>query len=74
MRLPPNAVCICTKAMIVGHDLADHRRLPPERMGAHDGQQAIGVGRRADGDELALVGDIERIEAEQLAGGPHVRL
>ncbi len=44
----------------------------PERMGAHRGEQAIGVVRRADRDELAFVGDVERIESEELAGREHL--
>ena len=40
----------------------------PERVPPHDLEQAVCVARRADGDELAFVGDIAGIETEKLAG------
>ncbi len=39
---------------------------------AQDLERALGVCGRDEGDEAALVGDVERIEAEQLAGRAHV--
>ena len=57
------------EAVRVGDHGADDGRVLPERVGAHGGEQGLGVPRRADGEELALVGDVERVDAEQLAGG-----
>ena len=58
----------------VGDDLADDRGVAAERVGAHRGEKAPGIALFADGDELAFVGDVERIEAEKLAGREHIRL
>ena len=52
---------------VVDH-LADDRGVASERMRAHRREQALGVGGATDRDELALVGDVERIEPEELAG------
>src|SRR5512132_2361838 len=49
------------EAVRIADDLADDRRLPAERMRAHGRQQPFRVLRRAEGDELALVGDVQRI-------------
>ena len=57
--------------MVVGDDLADAHGVAPQRMGAHRRQYALGIGRGTDRDQLALVGNIQRIEAEELAGGGH---
>lgn len=46
---------------------ADHRGLAAERVRAHGGEQPFGIGLGADRVELALVGDIERVEAQELA-------
>ena len=42
--------------------------------GAHGLQHGFGVGLRHEGDQLALVGDVQRVEAQHLAGGLHGRL
>ncbi len=47
--------------------LADDRCLPALRMRAHRGKQCVGVFGGADRDQLAFIGDVERIEAEQFA-------
>ncbi len=56
----------------VRHHLADDGGVTPLGMGAHGGQQGLGLVRRADGDELALVGDVEGVQTEQLTGGGHL--
>jgi len=52
----------------VSHHLADERRLPPERVGPQHGYGGLGLFLRDHGDELALVGHVERVDAEQVAG------
>ena len=37
-------------------------------VGAHRGQDAAGIGGGDDGEQLAFVRDVERIEAEDFAG------
>ena len=39
-----------------------------QRMPAHGGKNTIGIFRRNEGQQLAFVGDVERIEAEDFAG------
>ena len=73
-RRPPNAVSICTKrcgSSTTSPMIAASRAA---RMRAHHGEQPRGVFRRADRDQLALVGHVERIEPEELAGGVDLRL
>jgi len=41
-------------------------------MGTHGGQQLVGHLGRADGDELAFVGHVQRVQAQQFAGGFHL--
>jgi hypothetical protein len=69
MRLPPKAVVICTKWLV-----GDARSPISAARGPADGRASrraaqFGVERRDDRQQLAFVGDIERIEAEELAGG-----
>ena len=53
-------------------DGADDRGAGGEREGGEDCERARrGIGRN-EGDEPPLIGDIERIEAEQFAGGGDV--
>jgi len=58
----------------IGDDFADDRGIAAERMGAHRGKKVLGVALFADGDELALICYVERIEAEKLAGRNNIRL
>ena len=53
---------------MVGDDLADDGGVPAERMRAHLGEDGIGHLGADDGEQLAFVGDVERVEAEDLAG------
>ena len=57
---------------MTGHDLADERGVSSQRVGSHDFHQAAGIIGRNDGDQLALVGDIERVEPQHLARSPHL--
>ena len=68
MRSPPNTVCSTT--MPVGRSVTSpiDDRAGAGRMRAHRRQHAVGVGSRHHRHELALVGQIQRIEAEDLAG------
>ncbi len=52
--------------MNVGDYFADHGGITAERMRAHGRERRVGGLRRDDGEELAFVGHIERIEAEKL--------
>src|ERR1039457_6165623 len=47
---------------------ADDGALAAQRVSAHGGEHGRGRLGRNDGDELAFVGHIERVEAEQFAG------
>ncbi len=69
IRPPPKAVRISTKwfGSSTARPMAEDCRA--ERMGPHGRDQPIGEFRRDDRHELAFVGDVERIEAEKLAGG-----
>ncbi len=62
------------ESMGVGDDLPDDRGVPAERVGAHRREKARGIALFADRDELAFVGDVERIEAEKFAGREHIGL
>ena len=61
------------EAMIVGHDLADDRRLAAKRVVTHRRQYTVGRMRRNNGDELALIGNVKRIQPEQLASRSYSR-
>ena len=43
--------------------MADNRGLGTERLGAKQRQRLLGAVRGDDGDQLALVGHVERVEA-----------
>ena len=60
------------KAMAVLRDGADALCALPQRVGAHGGQQGIGYLRRADSYQLAFVGHVQRVQAQQFAGGLHL--
>ena len=69
IRLPPKAVSrAATRPGGLGADLADERGLGAERMRRSRSSALVGRLRRDDRDELALVGDVERVDAEDLAG------
>ena len=54
-----------------GHDLADPRRVGAERVRAHRRECGVGLVGGDDGDDLALVGDVERIDPQQVARADH---
>jgi hypothetical protein len=43
-------------------------------MRTHDGKEALRGVRRHDGDQLALTGDIKRVQSQELASGGDLRL
>src|SRR6266571_4093373 len=53
------------------HDLADHPRLARLRPLAHAVEESWSVLTRDDGQELPFVGDIQRVQAQELADAPH---
>lgn len=50
-----------------GHDLADLGSINPERVGPQRCQPGSGLRCGNDGDEFALIGDLERVDTEQFA-------
>ena len=56
------------EALGLGAHLADDRRLGAERVRPQRGERVVGGLGGDDGDELALVRDVERVDAEDLAG------
>ena len=60
--------------VVVGDHLADHCRVASQRMAAHGRQHLPGRCGRHDGDELAFILHIERIEPEEVAGSDDFRL
>ena len=71
MRLPPNTVRMVTRPGSPGHDAADDAGSAAERMRPHRSQRIPRLLGRNNGDDLALVGEIERIEPENFAKPPH---
>src|SRR3974377_1077889 len=57
----------------VGSDFADQCGVAAKRMRPEDLQQTVGIGRWRDSDKLAFVGDVQSVEAEQLAGSENLR-
>lgn len=53
-------------------DGSDHRCFAPEFVGAHRREHCVGMFRGDDRNELVLVGDAQRIEAEERSGGSDV--
>ena len=74
IRLPPNEVRSATMPCGSGDDLANHRRIGALRVRSHRGDRSVGFVGRNDRDELALVGDVQRIDAEHVARAEHLRL
>ena len=60
-------------ALGLGDDLADHCGVAPEGMGPQRGDGSGGFPWREDRDELALVGHVERVDAEHVARASHHR-
>ena len=67
MRRPPNTVRMVTRPGSPSTDPSDDRGACAQRMRAHRRQRRLGLLGRHDRDDLALVGEIERIEPEDLA-------
>ena len=71
MRVPPKVVQqhddACGSATI--SPIA--RRVGAERMRPQRGERGVGLVRGDDRDELALVGDVQRVDAEQVARADH---
>src|SRR5207302_5536577 len=61
-------------ACVIVDDAADDRRLAPQRVRAQRSKRAVCLLRRDRGHQPALAGDVERIEAQHLAGAAHFRL
>ena len=68
IRVPPNAVRSTTRRGGLGDDLADVDGVAPQRVRAQRGEPGVGLLRRDDGEHLALVGHVEGVDAEHLAG------
>jgi hypothetical protein len=67
-RVPPTRVFIEDVARMVGGDFADNRGGLAEWVRLHRCQNTIGLGGRKNREEFTFIGDIERIETEDLAG------
>ena len=57
------------QARVLGDDLTDHRRRGRDRVGAEHLEGTVGVGAGEHRHEAALVGDLERVQPEEPAGG-----
>ena len=68
MRVPPNEVSRTTMPSRLGRDLADPVARAPSGWARRAASAASASSGGDDGDHLALVGDVERIDAEQVAG------
>ena len=75
MRCPPNPVRPSTRPAGSESHVADDRRRHANRVLAQGRERFIGLLRRHERDELTFVGDVQRVDAEDLAGahdlGPH---
>jgi hypothetical protein len=56
---------------VFGNDLACDRGTAAERVVPHRAEQVVRVFHRCDRDEAPLARDVQRIESEQFARGPH---
>ena len=74
MRSPPMRVAMRTKRAGSAITSPITVGIAAEWMCAHDAEQTRGVVGRYDGDELALVGDVQGVETEQLAGTENLGL
>ena len=74
MRVPPKVVSRTTIALGLGRDLRRCAAASARRVGPHRRAGRRRPRRGHDGDDLALVGDVERIDAEQVAGAGHGRV
>ncbi len=70
IRSQPTIVRIVTMPGCSATTCADPRGLGALGQRTHRGQHRVGGRGRDDRDELALVGHVERVQAEQLARGP----
>ena len=52
-------------------DLADQAGLVAKGVGSYGGEHRVCLFRGYDGDQFSLIGNIKRIESEELAGSPH---
>ena len=68
IRLPPRRGVEEHEASRLRLHRADDRGLGAERVRAQERERLVGGLRRDDGDQLALVRDVERVDAEDLAG------
>src|SRR5688572_2106924 len=59
------------KARAVLHHLAYHAGLSAFTMPLHRRHDPLGVGSRDDRQQLALIGDVQRVQAKQLAHAAH---
>jgi hypothetical protein len=57
----------------LGGDLGDDRRLAADGVGAERGEGGVGRVGGDDRDQLALVGDVDRVDPEDLAGTRDLR-
>ena len=62
------------EAQWVFDDLAHDGGVAAQRFAAHRGQQAVGRACIHDGDELAFVGHVQRVQPQQLAGAADLGL
>ena len=62
MRLPPKWVCMTTRPALARRHFADDGRIAAERMRRHGAKRCLRIGGRHDNDDLALIGEIERIK------------
>ena len=74
MRPPPKLVAICTKRWSSSTTWPMIAASWPSGWARMIASRCFGRLGRDEGDQLALVGDIERIEAEQFAGRRHLPL
>ena len=72
-RSPPTSDCMITMPGCSATTSPMIAAFRPSGWARIDRQKPVGVLGRHDGDQLALVGDVERIEAQHLAGAAHVR-
>ena len=73
MRRPPKSVRMVDAARVRRRRRCRSRAAPrAQRMRPHRGERGFGLLGRHEGDDLAFVGEVERIEPEDLADAPHL--